>query len=227
MNRVIALLSLVIVPTIIFAQTSGKLSGVVTSADGTPLIGANVVIEGTTLGAVSDEDGQYFIINIPEGIYTVSASFIGYESYAVNNVRVSVGLTTNLDFNLEDGEGMLYIEIINPVSDSAWAESEEVYYEEVEPESYPFIVDSLLEEMEFGTIAFNAPTNINIDDSPEIQLLLSLAETVEQLKQSITEEGEIIGANIRVNNRMEAYLSGYMFQITAITPEIQAVSKNQ
>ena len=88
-------------------------------------------------------------------------------------------------------------------------------------------VDRLLEEMEFGTIAFNAPTNINIDDSPQIQLILSLAETVEKLKQSITEEGEKVGATIRVCDRMEARLSGYMFQITAITHEIQAVSKRQ
>lgn len=88
-------------------------------------------------------------------------------------------------------------------------------------------VDRLLEEMEFGTIAFNVPTNINIDDSPQIQLLLSLSETVEKLKQSITEEGEKIGATIRVNDRMEARLSGYLFEITAITPETQAVSKRQ
>ena len=88
-------------------------------------------------------------------------------------------------------------------------------------------VDRMLEEMEFGAIAFDAPTNINIDDSPQIQLILSLAETVEKLKQSITEEGEKVGATIRVSDRMEARLSGYMFQITAITPEIQAVSKRQ
>lgn len=91
----------------------------------------------------------------------------------------------------------------------------------------PHNVDRLLDEMEFGAIAFNAPTNINIDDSRQIQLSLSLAETVEQLKQSITEEGVKVGATIKVSVRMEARLSGYMFQITAITPEIQAVSKRQ
>ncbi len=88
-------------------------------------------------------------------------------------------------------------------------------------------VDRLLDEMEFGAIAFNAPTNINIDDSHQIQLILSLAETVEKLKQSITEEGEKVGATIKVSDRMEARLSGYMFQITAITHEIQVVSKSQ
>ena len=56
---------------------------------------------------------------------------------------------------------------------------------------------------------------------------MSLAETVEKLKQSITEAGERVGANIKVSERMEARLSGYLFQVTAITPEIQAVSKYQ
>ena len=91
----------------------------------------------------------------------------------------------------------------------------------------PHTVDSLLDEMEFGTIAFNAPTNINIGDSPQIQLILSLSEAIDDLKQSITEEGEKIGTTIRVSDRMKARLSGYKFQITAITPEIQAVSKSQ
>ena len=91
----------------------------------------------------------------------------------------------------------------------------------------PNSVDRLLDKMEFGAIAFNAPSKISINDSPQIQLLLSLAETVDKLKQSIVEEGEKVGAIIRVSDRMEARLTGYMFQITAITHEIQAVSKNQ
>jgi hypothetical protein len=96
------------------------------------------------------------------------------------------------------------------------------------PEATPTgYVDQLLEQMEFGAIAFNAPSNINIDNSTQIQLLLSLAQSVENLKQAIVEEGERIGTNISVSDRMEARLTGYMFQITAITPEIQAVSKNQ
>ena len=105
--------------------------------------------------------------------------------------------------------------------------------EMVEPESAlpdpepPSNLDKLLDEMEFGVIAFNAPTHINIEDSSQIQLLLSLADTVEKLKQSITKEGEKVGATIRVTDRMEARLSGYMFQITAITHETQAVSKSQ
>ncbi len=87
------------------------------------------------------------------------------------------------------------------------------------------IIDMLLERMERANIAFNAPRSMNIGDSPKIQLLLSLGDTEEELKASIKAAGEKIGAEIRVNNRMQARLSGYMFQITAITPEEQAVSR--
>ena len=66
-----------------------------------------------------------------------------------------------------------------------------------------------------------------IDDSSQIQLILSLTETMEELKRSIVEEGEKVGASIKVSDRMEARLSGYMFQITAITSEEQVVSKDQ
>ncbi|MCH7950683.1 MAG: hypothetical protein IH875_09450, partial [Candidatus Dadabacteria bacterium] len=106
-------------------------------------------------------------------------------------------------------------------------ENEEESIHEDSSSLQPSNVDRLLAEMEFGAIAFNAPTNINIDDSPQIQLILSLAETVAKLKQPIAEEGEKIGATIKVSERMEAHLSGYKFQITPITPEVQAVSKSQ
>ena len=90
-----------------------------------------------------------------------------------------------------------------------------------------FSVDDMLDKMEFGAIAFNVPENINVEDSKEILLMLSLAESVEKLKQSIATEGAKFGTTIKVSDRMEARLSGHMFQVTAITPEVQAVSKNK
>ncbi len=101
MKRVIAILSLVVLPAMIFAQTSGKLAGVVTSADGAPLAGANVVLEGTSMGAATDEDGQYFVLDVAVGTYVVRADYIGYKTHTVNNIRVSVGLTTGLNFSLD------------------------------------------------------------------------------------------------------------------------------
>lgn len=83
-----------------FPQT-GKISGVVTdSISNEPLIGVNVIIAGTTMGAASNIDGFYSIINVPPGTYTIKASMIGYAPLTVKDVRVNIDQTTNLDLRL-------------------------------------------------------------------------------------------------------------------------------
>jgi len=86
-------------------------------------------------------------------------------------------------------------------------------------------VDRILGKLEFGNIAFNAPHAINLDDTAIIQLLLGLATSIDELKQMIEAAGEKEGARIRVSDRMEARLSGPNFAITAVTPEVQAVTR--
>lgn len=88
--------------TFIYAGTTGKISGSVKDAEtNEPLPGCNIVIEGTTLGAASNIDGEFFILNIPPGTYTVRASMVGYRPYRIDNVRVLIDLTTSLEFNME------------------------------------------------------------------------------------------------------------------------------
>ncbi|MEJ2194523.1 MAG: TonB-dependent receptor [Ignavibacteriaceae bacterium] len=85
----------------VIAGTTGKISGkVIDAGTGEPLIGANVLILGTSLGAATDLEGNYFIINIPPGRYEVKASSIGYNSVTNQNILVSVDQTTKLNFNL-------------------------------------------------------------------------------------------------------------------------------
>lgn len=86
-------------------------------------------------------------------------------------------------------------------------------------------VDRILERMELGNIAFNTPKSMNLYDTAVIQLLLGVETSIEELKRLVEAEGEKAGASIRVSNRMEARLSGPNFSITAITPEMQAVSR--
>jgi outer membrane receptor protein involved in Fe transport len=86
-----------------FAGTTGKISGkVIDASSKEPLIGANIILEGTTLGAATDFDGNYFIINIPPGTYNVRTSLVGYTSVTFTNVKVSVDQTTNVDFELSE-----------------------------------------------------------------------------------------------------------------------------
>ncbi len=85
---------------IAFAQT-GKISGKVTDLEtGEPLIGANVIINGTSLGAATNVDGEYIILNIPPNTYSMTAKYIGYKDVVQSNIRVSVGVTTEVNFGL-------------------------------------------------------------------------------------------------------------------------------
>ena len=80
-----------LVTSIVTAGTTGKISGTVTDAStGEGLAGANVMVAGSVLGASTDETGYYFIININPVTYEVSATYMGYETNTVSNVRVSV-----------------------------------------------------------------------------------------------------------------------------------------
>lgn len=82
----------------IFAQTTGKIAGRVVDAEsGMPLVAANVVLEETYLGAASDQNGNFYVINIPPGVYTVRIDVIGYDPVRVENIRVSVNRTSNIE----------------------------------------------------------------------------------------------------------------------------------
>lgn len=103
MNRKVTavLFGLLLLPGLLLAGTTGKIKGrVVDSETKEPLPGANVVVEGTTLGASSDLNGQFVLLNVPVGGYTLKCTFIGYRTVAVTNVRVSVDLTTEVNFNM-------------------------------------------------------------------------------------------------------------------------------
>ncbi|MFH1863164.1 MAG: TonB-dependent receptor [bacterium] len=94
-------LLLVSIPAMVAAQT-GKISGKATNVEtGEPLPSANVVIQGTRLGAATDLDGEYFVINLPVGTYSVTVSLLGYAGHKITNVQVNSGKTTRLDFALK------------------------------------------------------------------------------------------------------------------------------
>ncbi len=104
---------LLIITSYLMAGTTGKIAGkVVDSETGEPLLGVNIIIEGTSLGAATDLDGEYYILNIPPGIYNVKASFIGYTPQRIEQVRVQVDLTTQLDFTLTSSSISLNEEVM-------------------------------------------------------------------------------------------------------------------
>ncbi len=106
------LLYLLITPSTILAQ-SGKVAGRITDGTtGEPLPFVNVIIMGTTAGAASDLDGYYTILNVRPGNYNVKASAIGYQAKTVENIRVSIDLTTKVDFTLVETSVALDEEVV-------------------------------------------------------------------------------------------------------------------
>ena len=92
----------------LFAQAgAGKLAGKITDTDTEEaLIGANIVILNTSLGAACDLDGNYFILNITPGTYDVQISFVGYSSKIIKEVRIIPGVTFELNTTLSPGIAM-------------------------------------------------------------------------------------------------------------------------
>jgi TonB-dependent receptor len=83
------------------AQGTGKIAGtLVDAANGEGLIGANVIIDGLSVGAAADMDGNFGIDLVPAGTYTLHASMIGYAKKTVTGIVVKAGETTRLAMTL-------------------------------------------------------------------------------------------------------------------------------
>ena len=82
----------------VFAAVTGSLTGIVTdAATSEPVPGVSVSVSGTNLGAVTDENGKYRIINVPVGTYTLAFTAVGFGRVEVANVSVSADLATYID----------------------------------------------------------------------------------------------------------------------------------
>lgn len=101
-RRISALLLVITLPLVLFAGTVGKIMGTATDKEnGKPLMGVNIIIKGTTMGAATDMDGRFYIFNVPPGIYDIEAGYIGYAKMTIRNIRVTADLTTDVNFVLE------------------------------------------------------------------------------------------------------------------------------
>ncbi len=85
----------------LYAQ-SGKINGTVTDANGEVLPGVNIIIDGTLQGASSADDGFYQILNVKPGIYSLKATYIGFATIVIENVKVAENLTTEINFVLQE-----------------------------------------------------------------------------------------------------------------------------
>jgi Ca-activated chloride channel homolog len=91
---------LIFITTPLWAQT-GKIRGTVTDiVSGDPIIGASVVIDGTSQGAAADLNGMFVILAIRPGTYDVRASAVGYADVTIKDVKVTADWAVELKFEM-------------------------------------------------------------------------------------------------------------------------------
>lgn len=105
LNRIICLVVLVLSATVAFAQ-KGAISGTVYDEDGFPMLGANVVIEGTTTGAQTDFIEGKYQFQVEPGTYNLVTSYVGYANLVTEGVEVVANETTLLDITFGEDTGV-------------------------------------------------------------------------------------------------------------------------
>ncbi len=120
----------VLLATPCFSGTVGKIAGKVTDkTTGEPLVGVNVTVRDLKIGTISDANGEYFVLNVHPGSYTVVFSMVGYESITNTGVSVLVDRTATVNAKLTasliEGEAVIVV-AERPVVDKNLTASEQI-----------------------------------------------------------------------------------------------------
>nr|MBC8486760.1 TonB-dependent receptor [Bacteroidota bacterium] len=103
LRSVILLITMLLLNSLSYSQTTGSIGGsVVDASDKSSIVGAIIKIENSNQGAESDINGEFVILNVDVGTYTLEASYIGYRKNIITNVKVSVDKRIKIDFLLTD-----------------------------------------------------------------------------------------------------------------------------
>ncbi len=103
MRRLTSLMIVLLFSLEALAGDTGKLAGTVVDAvTKEPLIGASILVVGTSMGAATDMEGRFVILNVSPGSYMLRASAVGYRPVEIKDNRVSIDLTTTVDFQLSE-----------------------------------------------------------------------------------------------------------------------------
>ncbi|MDX1752473.1 MAG: TonB-dependent receptor [Salinimicrobium sediminis] len=121
MRSILIFIFSLLFPTVLLAQgpsPSGMIAGKLTDREmnGEPLPFANVIIKGSSSGATTDLNGLFKIEDVKPGVYTLTISFIGYESREINNVEVAAGKVTEINTELGASAAALDEVVITTVS---------------------------------------------------------------------------------------------------------------
>ena len=131
---------LLVLPTLLFSQIDGSINGYIyDSKSQLPLLGANVIIEGTEKGAISDENGFFEITKISPKSYNLSVSYVGYQSKKIFNIIIKSKGNQTLEILLVESSEELEEIILyeSPFKKSVETPLSVNTFSRVEIESYP------------------------------------------------------------------------------------------
>jgi TonB-linked SusC/RagA family outer membrane protein len=84
---------------LLFKQASGRITGKVTDDNGEALPGATIRLSGTNYGTTTNATGQY-TLNVPEGIYNLEATFVGFTRFESRGIKVTGDGNTVIDIRM-------------------------------------------------------------------------------------------------------------------------------
>ncbi|WDF55423.1 TonB-dependent receptor [Mucilaginibacter sp. KACC 22063] len=112
-NYLIAALFILLHINALYAQTTGKISGkIADKKTGESLIGATVLIQGTTKGAATDVNGNYILSGVTSGTYTLLVRYVGYDTKSISDVEVKANEITHLNVVLDASQGKSLNEVV-------------------------------------------------------------------------------------------------------------------
>lgn len=158
----------------LFAGNTGKIAGQIRDKEHRePIIGANILVKGTPLGATSDLDGYYFILRVPPGIYDLQISMVGYQTIVIRNVKVQVDLTTTINGLLTETAVQMkevLVEAENKlIQKDVTSTQRQVTRENIrETPGLESVTDIF--KMQAGALISSVPQNIKLADGSQLQV---------------------------------------------------------
>ncbi len=113
MKRIALLLVVVAISVLQVAAQAGKISGkIIDKENGEDLIGASVLIAGTSKGAATDLFGSFEITNVEPGTYKLQVRYISYKTIEIEDVKVEVGKTSTVNISMETDDELKLNEVV-------------------------------------------------------------------------------------------------------------------
>ena len=176
---------------------TGKITGTVVDGEtGDRLQGVNIVLEGTSLGTFTSLDGYYVLLNIPPGTYTLKASMIGFARQSVEDLKVSLDVTTEVNLSLSTealaGEEVVVTAQISIVQKDLTASKQIVRSEDISQMPVEEFADAL--ELQAGVIKdVDGRIHIRGGRASEVNYLIDGVSVTDPFAGELSVEVEIGG----------------------------------